>query len=713
VNQGSGESPSGGSGLLGGALFGAAFALGEIVAAQLSGSRFSLWWLPFLCLYYVPTCALASWAVTRWPRQQPEPAFGAAFLYHGALFLALTLVSIHGLVPHKGPLITGGRLSAIGLAVVLSLVSWSRTRKYRGPEPRVLPWIALGLLLSPVCLFSAAAVARLPEIPRLLGFAVLVGVLMELAVRALTASRLRGVPATGVLLAAGAAFVFAWNVGHPADEAQPGDERQSAQPAPTASSFPRPNIVVIVFDTLRASEMSCYGYPRRTTPHLDAFAAGARLYLHATAASNVSVPTHASLFTGLYPTRHGAHGGIMDADGVPRLSGLSPNVTTLAQVLASRGYATSAIVSNFLMVTHRFDLDRGFRQFDSRPSSHYHAFAYAPVLYQLRDRLPARLLARPLAAWFKTPYRPAGQITDLAIRWLNHRRLGQPYFLFLNYLDPHRPYLPPGRYRRLWSVGRPDRSLPPGGLPWRSFLEIAGQQRPIRPKESAHLKRLYDGELSYLDDQAGRLLARLKADKENRETWIIVTADHGESLGEHNTLEHACSLYQELIHVPLIIRYPDCCGLPQASAVDPRPVDQVDLMPTILDALHIPFPGRPDGVSILTGGREAAYSQQFPNRLLAQRFPGVRMYASAGSAVVEQRWKYIVYEGSPGLLFDLSADPGELHDVAARYPAEAERLSHALTLWTERLEKMGAASNSSKRPTPEVIRQLRALGYLN
>jgi arylsulfatase A-like enzyme len=715
VNRGGLGRRSLGSGLVAGAFFGASFALGEIVAAQLSGGRFSLWWFPFLCLYYAPASALACWAFTLWPRRGPDPAFGPALLYHGALFLELTLVSIHGLASAEGPSITGGREAAIGLALLVALASWIRARRRRlewfGAAGTAV-WIGLGFLLGPFCLFAGAALERLREPLRLAGFAVLVGVLMEGAGAALRLLRSRSSLAVKLLIGTGTVFALAWNLGHPADGAQPGDERRDPQPAPIASTDPRPNVVLIVFDTLRASEMSCYGYSRRTTPRLDAFAEGGTLYLRTAAASNSSLPTHASLFTGLYPTRNGAHDGI-DRHGLLRRSGLSHSVVTLAQVLASRGYATAAIVSNFMMVTHRFDLDRGFRYFDSRPSPSYFAFAYAPVLYLLHDRLALTWLRRPITARFRTPYRPAEKITDLAIRWLDHRPSGQPYFLFLNYLDPHRPYLPPERYRNRWLRGEPDSSLAPGGLPWRSYLEIAGRRRPIRPGESAHLTGLYDGELSYLDEEAGRFFDRLKADRQSRDTWIIVTADHGESLGEHNTLEHTCSLYQELIHVPLIIHYPDCCGLPREPAVDSRPVDQVDLMPTILDVLHVPFPGQPDGVSILSGKRSAVYSQKFPNPSLARRFPRVGLYAAGGSAVVEEHWKYILLDGARGALFDLAADPGELRDVAAKYPAEVDRLSQSLARWKESLKSKGEASSPARPPSPEVIRQLRALGYLN
>jgi arylsulfatase A-like enzyme len=704
----------GGAQLLEGALFGAAFALGEIVAAQLSRGRFSLRWFPFLCVYYVPACALAGWAAA-WPRRRrPDPAFGLALLYHGILFLTVALESVHALARSPGPLVTRARLLAVALAAALAIASWIRASKGIAGRVDGSVWIALAFLLSPVCLLAGVLLYPLPASARLLIFAPAVGVLMELCRRALgaRAARARQRFVTGGLLAAAGLLVVAWGLSHPAAAPQRGDERDDPQPAPVAAppGAPRPNVVLIVADTLRASEMSCYGYRRRTTPRIDEFAAESTRYTRAIAAGNTSLPTHASLFTGLYATRNGAHAEMIDARGLPRQSGISPEAATLAQVLSSRGYATSAIVSNFVMVTHRYDLDRGFHHFDSRPSPDYYGFAYSPLVYLLRDRLPAWVVRRPVAIAFPTPYRPARKITDLAVDWLDRRPSNQPYFLFVNYLDPHLPYYAPRSYRTLWSDGRIDWSLPPDGLPWRSFLAVAGKQRPIRRIESQHLTHLYDGEVSYLDAQLGRLLDRLKADRSARNTWIILTADHGESLGEHNTLEHGCSLYQELVHVPLIIHYPDCCQPEAPSAVDTRPVAQVDIMPTILDALRIPFPGRPDGVSILSEERPPAYSEQFPNLLLSIRFPGV--YGLAGDAVVDGRWKYISTGGGGGALFDLDDDPGEKSDVAGQFPEEAARLKQLLSRRVAELEKARPPSTLAK-PTPEVVRQLRALGYLN
>jgi arylsulfatase A-like enzyme len=698
----------GGVRLLEGALFGAAFALGEIVAAQLSRGRFSLLWFPFLCIYYVPVSAIILWVATRQWRDANAPAFGARLLYHGALFLAVVLESIHTMLRPGGALVTPKRLVAVALAALLSTVSFVRTRKRSDETHDALVWIGLALLLAPVCFVAEVVVDPLPTSLRFLVFPLAVGVFMECLQWLLDARVLRSRRRwlIGGLFAAGGMFVVVWGLTHPANAAQAGDERDDPQPAPVAAppGAPRPNVVLIVADTLRASEMSCYGYWRRTTPWIDEFAAESTRYTRAIAAGNTSLPTHASLFTGLYPTRNGAHTESAEGTGRRLHNGVSPDVPTLAQILSSRGYATSAIVSNFAMVTHRYDLDRGFRHFDSRPSLSYYGFAYSPIIFLLRDRFPALVVRWPLALAFPTPYRPAKEITDLAVSWLDRRPSGQPYFLFVNYLDPHKPYFPPGRFQTLWSNGKSDWSLPPDGLWWRSFLAIARKQRSIRRDESRHLTRLYDGEVSYLDGQVGRLLARLAADGDLRRTWIIFTADHGEALGEHNTLEHGCSLYQELIHVPLIIHYPDCCHPPEQSAVDARSVSQVDLAPTILGALHIPFPGHSDGVSILSGEDPGvACSEEFPEAV----------HMRAGDAMIAGQWKYISVSGGQGALFDLASDPGEEHNVAPQFPEEAARLSHSLALWKAQMERDQPASRMHVKPSPEVIRQLRALGYLN
>ncbi|HEX6738644.1 MAG TPA: sulfatase, partial [Vicinamibacteria bacterium] len=424
-------------------------------------------------------------------------------------------------------------------------------------------------------------------------------------------------------------------------------------PQPGAPPLPpaRASVLLVVLDTVRAASVSAYGQAADTTPRLDALAHEGTLYADVLTPAPWTVPAHASLFTGLAPSRHGAG---LDAAG--QVAGLDPGVATLAEVLAGAGYATAGISAN-RAVSAAFGLDRGFRYFESL-ATRDRTFAYAPIVLRLEKRLPRRLLAQPLGERFPRLSRRAAEINASAAAWLRRPRpAGQPFFLFVNYMEAHPPY-------------------------------------PPAPDGAAEPRRAYEAALRALDRHLGELIDEVRAQPGGEEAWIVVTADHGESLGEHGQ-GHGCIFHHEVLHVPLVVRPPRSVAAAARGAVDRRPLTLADVMPLLLEGLGLP---RPAGL-----GGEPARVYRVAESPLALCAP-----SAPRRAIQDARYKLIVTGGDTvGALYDRETDPGELHDVAAARPEEAERLRGWLAEWVR-----SAPAPRVSPPHPDQEERLRAWGYV-
>jgi arylsulfatase A-like enzyme len=482
------------------------------------------------------------------------------------------------------------------------------------------------------------------------------------------------------------------------------DAPQPTQPAPA-----RPSVVLIVLDALRARQLSSYGYSRPTTPRLDGIARQGIRYSRCYSPAPSSLPAHASLFTGLFPTRHGAHARAHTAsDAAAELPALPESVDTLAAILLRHGYATAAISANFGQVSRLHGLDRGFRHFDAWPSDAYSGNAYTPLIARVLGRLPAPLIARSFEEWLATPYRRAEEINVQARRWLLRRPPGRPYFLFLNYLDVHAPYAAPGDRGRAARRRARQRGFPPTNLPSRTVVQVMRGERDLTADEADHIISLYDAALAYLDEQVGRLVDLVDAQPDTAGAWIVITSDHGEALGEHRTLQHGCSLYEELVHVPLIVRPPASVRAARGT-VDGRLVQLVDVMPTILDAVGIAVPAGLDGTSLATG-RETAYAESF-----AEAYPMAMAPARQGrelQAAIAVDWKYIRSSAGGEELFDLAHDPAELTNLTPARPEQAAALRARLKGWEESLARSAPPAPPLAPISADQRERLKALGYV-
>ena len=307
----------------------------------------------------------------------------------------------------------------------------------------------------------------------------------------------------------------------------------------TSRSQP-PNIVLIVWDTTRADHLSSYGYFRNTTPNVDQFAMRGVLFDNAISASSWTLPAMASMFTSLLPHQHGAGKGGAFGNG-PR---------TLAEILRSGGYETAGFNANPYYGDLAWGLGRGFETYvDSTSSLGYSMDA---------TRIGGEYIEPYSEEWFhrsRFNQFTAHQLNEHVYRWLDHRS-DRPFFLFLNYNDAHEPYEDPSPYNQLYGRQSSDaKHLLHNAKPARFYLP---------PSERAGTIAAYDQCLNYIDSQVGDLLRFLGRSPEWSNTYVIITSDHGEGFGEHDTYSHGWNLYREVLHVPLIIAGP---GIPAGVRV--------------------------------------------------------------------------------------------------------------------------------------------------
>jgi arylsulfatase A-like enzyme len=697
-----------------GALFGAALTVAEVALGALAGGRLPpRFWL-FLALYYVPATAIlgaglaSGWAVTH----AGAPGRGVALnlVAHCVYFVAAGMTLVQLVLPEQ-PLSSPLRLAALAATAVVSAGASTLTRRLLDRASR-RPGAYLGLLILPLAWLPILHLGS--SAPLHLRGAVL---LLLPAIVGLVAfwSTLQVLEWGGFWSPLGAAALSVAVVGPVmrglrSDDRDPTyfhDDPQPRPPVAASTERPRPNIVLIVLDTLRARSLSCYGYSRLTSPNLDAFARRATRYARCTAPAPWTLPSHASLFTGLYPTRHGAHDARLEDPTLDGYSSLGDEFETLAEALSRLGYATASISANSAFMSSIYRLDQGFRYLEAFPAQARLRLAHIPLLERVESRVPLRWLAYPWNDWFPSPYRSAEEITARAESWMLRRPAGQPYLLFVNYMDAHVPYAPRGAFRNRWGDRSRNRRFPVNDVPARSRVEIVTGRRDPTSEEYEHLRALYDGAINYLDYHVGALLRFLEAQPGGADTWVIVTADHGEALGEHHSLTHGATLYDEAIHVPLIVRYPP--GVGQGPGVETRPVQLVDILPTILDVVGVPPERRLDGAP-LSRPRQQLLAEAFAGEALAGLYSPKRSREGPRRevhALMEGDLKYIETTNAAPQLYDDRTDPFEKGDLAASRPEVVARLRGALQEIVTRLDRPVRRVVMSR----EQRERLKALGY--
>jgi arylsulfatase A-like enzyme len=453
-----------------------------------------------------------------------------------------------------------------------------------------------------------------------------------------------------------------------------------------------PNLILVTMDTVRADHLSAFGYGQQTTPFLDSFARRATTFTNAFATSDQTLTTHASIFTGLYGSWHGAY---PSATGFPRGRPLGAAHPTLAQLLAGQGYRTVEIVANYAYLGAAFGLDRGFEECDVLIPS-----TIADAFYVRERLLPwmGRLLSWPD---LYVRCGRARQVERDAVAVLRgEASKGSPFFLFVNYMDAHVPYIPPAPFDDEFP-GRSAR-LGPGDYP-RMRAEVMSGKRSITPEERRHFESQYDGAIRSIDGALRNLVETLVKLGLYENSMIVICSDHGEAFGERGLVQHGVSVYQNQIHIPLIIKFPG----QHEPRMEAAPVSEVDLMPTILAALGLPVPLGLPGEDLRSATLEqprTLFSESFYLRGFGHRFERTERAAI--------RWPMELVVSTTGTreMFDLARDPDEKHDLFRQDEAQAVSLLGAVEDW---IRTIPAVPEQRRRLDEDTLRRLRALGYVN
>ncbi|RLF02262.1 MAG: hypothetical protein DRK00_10265 [Thermoprotei archaeon] len=432
----------------------------------------------------------------------------------------------------------------------------------------------------------------------------------------------------------------------------------------------KPNVVLVVMDTQRADNLSCYGYFKKTTPNIDRIAGEGAVFLNNIVPGVWTLPSHASLFTGRYVSGHGA-----DA----HCEYLMVEFPTMAEILGENGYQTVGF-SNNGWVSRRTGVARGFEE-------------YYMVSRSIRGRR--------VVEWFYVEEehfsgegeedRGSLKTVNAAVSWLERKwDRSRPFFMFINFIEPHGPYWPPEPFR--------SRFLPPDvteeelrSLPkLRSVVECidirVGALRLSR-REWELEKALYDGCTATVDDRVGKLFSYLEERGLADDTLLIITSDHGDVQGEHEPhVEHHLCVYDELVRVPLIIRYPDI--VPEGVKVEWLS-QTLDILPTVLDMVGVGderYWRSLQGYSLLPALTEdrpvrdfalieyhTSVQQLFHMWRRHPRFD-VRRFNYWIKALRTLRYKYVWYSNGVDELYDLEEDPMETRNVAEERPGVVEEL---------------------------------------
>ena len=483
----------------------------------------------------------------------------------------------------------------------------------------------------------------------------------------------------------------------------------SADPEPPAAPLGPPNILWVLWDTVRADRLSLYGYQKSTTPHLDAWASKARVFEDAVSTSSSTLPSHASMFTGLMPSEHGTTSEHRRLDDRHR---------TIAELFRDAGYRTYLWSSNpYVSSPHNFDQGFEFDQHPWSPPQRKRATElYRSKLSRTSDGTPRNGDQRA-PRWSLTA---AGDLVQPNLEaWLDRSDGSKPFFAFVNYMEAHWPSTPPRKHR--------ERMMPPEHIEasyraapdWYGRWSHSFGLSELDPPALAVMASSYDATLAELDELFHNLLRGLEEKGALENTVVVLTADHGEHLGEHHLLDHQFSVYQPVLHVPLVVHYPARFS----AGRDSRPVMNFDLFPTLLELAGI---APPQGLD--SKARSLLHPQESRSRLVeypapfAQAFNIIRQqlpdwddtaWRKRIRAVYEGNFKLIVDDNGNSELYDLERDPSEQNDRSGAVPAVAERLAARMQTLVDEL-RIGVGAAAPEQPPrimDEHLERLRALGY--
>lgn len=411
----------------------------------------------------------------------------------------------------------------------------------------------------------------------------------------------------------------------------------------------RPNIVLISMDTVRADRLGCYGFRGIHTPVIDSLAAAGVIFRNAIAPTPLTLPSHTTLLTGLYPTAHGVRDNTTYR--------LSERARTLPEILKENGYRTGAAVGAFVLDRSR-GLDQGFDHYDDELPK-----PVQPSVSSLLEDNEFSLRTRMISE------RSGSEVTRRALSWLRENA-GETFFLWIHYFDPHYPYSPPPPY------------------------------------STRYRKTPYYGEIAFVDENIGLIVKELRAAGLADNTLVVLTGDHGESLGEHGEYTHCIFIYDATVRVPLIMSWPD--GLPSGRSVGDV-VSLADVLPTVLDLAGIETDSPHDGSSLsgLIRGDHAEERVVYSESMFS--------YLNYGwgplSGLRGPRWKYI--RAPEPELYNLSQDPAERRNLYDEKPDLARRFDAMLEEAIAGAGTTGAGLAEDAALSEQDRERLQSLGYVS
>ncbi len=425
-----------------------------------------------------------------------------------------------------------------------------------------------------------------------------------------------------------------------------------------SSAKPRVNVLFIVIDTLRADRLGCYGNPRGLTPNIDRLAASGVRFSDCSSHAPWTLPSFAALFTSLYPPEHGAGGHLGEFKALP------DSARTIAEAFHEAGYATAAI-TNVDFLGPSFGLLQGFDHKDCK-------------YFETNDRV-----------------RRADATTDAALEWLAQNG-DQPHFLFVHYFDAHAAYDPQPEWRAKFAEPEDRKSTWTFGSREQLIAHRLGKLA-LDPTTMRRAAALYDAEVAAIDAAIGRLLDAQKSTKGRAETLVVLTADHGEEFLDHGSWEHGHSVYQELLHVPLIVAEP---GRIPVAKID-VPVRHIDVAPTLCELADLGLEKSFRGTSLVgTWSRSAAG-------------PGLSFAEGSFLGAPKTCWRHanwtlLLSDDGITELYDLDKDPTQQANLAPVEPERAAAMTSELALARK---AFAARQGKQVELSQEELDRLRKIGY--
>jgi len=465
----------------------------------------------------------------------------------------------------------------------------------------------------------------------------------------------------------------------------------------------KPNILLIVLDTVRYDHLSCYGYERETTPFLDSICDELVRFENVITPAHWTLPSHASIFTGLYPGEHGMW---------KEYHYLSTEIPTLAEIFAKFGYHTVCF-SNNIFVGKKTGLHRGFQDMFEEDNFRDISVYKRHILVRLVAKT-FRTLKLASDEWGRIY--SCKRAVDSVIRWLDKIwQPSSPFFMFINFLDAHWPLYPPKSFREKFNALECVRTVEPQH-------KVEALAHEIHPEQVKQWLALYDASIAHLDSQLERLYTYLQGKGILDDTIIVILSDHGDYYGEHGLFGHSIGLYDPLIRVPMLIRYPEL--FPPGTVFKPQ-VQTMDIFPTLLEACRI---------NLKHLCRRRSLIQQMRWRLKEDEYAFAECYGVSSEKVIENilnynpnydlsrlsqsckcvrtlKYKYIWSSSGNCEFYDLQNDPEETKNLIHKDIPWKKHLKHVLEEWTRNLT-LHAPPIKGEEDNELVKQRLAELGYI-